>query len=104
MSDIESMRNFCFNEAKSNCILVEKDRMKTTKITIGELVDLKILHPIRSGLTVSKRQGKRFDAYMLDFSFYTGERTKRDITIIDFWKSGSGDDILRKVSLIYDPS
>jgi len=104
MSDINSIRDFCFNKAKSNCILVEKDRMRTTKVTIGELVDLKILHPIRSGLTVSKRQGKRFDAYMLDFSFYTGERTKRDITIIEFWKSSSGDDILRKVSLIYDPS
>jgi hypothetical protein len=102
MEDIEALRAFCFDIAESNCILVEKDRIKANAITIGELVDLKILHPIRSGLTVSKRQGKRFDAYMLDFSFYTGDRTKRDIDLIDFWKPNVSEEILRKVSLIYE--
>ena len=102
MRDIESLRTFCFDIAESNCILVEKDRIKANAITIGELVDLKILHPIRSGLTVSKRRGKRFDAYMLDFSFYTGDRTKRDIDLIDFWKPNVSEEILRKVGLIYE--
>lgn len=102
MADIEALREFCFDKAISNCILVEKDRIKANHISIGELVDLKILHPIRSGLTVSKRKGKRFDAYMLDFSFYTGDRTKRDIDLIDFWKPNVSEEILRKVSLIYD--
>jgi hypothetical protein len=103
MADIAALREFCLSKARSNCILVEKDRVKANNFTIGELVDLKILHPIRSGLTVSKRQGKRFDAYMLDFSFYTGERTKKDIDLIDFWKPNVSEDILRKASFIYQP-
>lgn len=102
MKDIETLRTFCFDVSGSNCILVEKDRIKANSITIGELVDLKILHPIRSGLTVSKKQGKRFDAYMLDFSFYTGDRTKRGFDLIGFWKPNVSQDILRKVSLIYE--
>lgn len=103
MADIDALREFCFDVAKSNCILVEKDRIRANNFTIGELVDLKILHPIRSGLTVSKRKGKRYDAYMLDFSFYTGDRTKRDIDLIDFWKPKVSEEILRKVGLIYEP-
>ena len=34
---------------------------------------------------------------------YTGERKKRDMKIIDFWKTGA-DDQLRRTALIYDPS
>ena len=100
--DIAALRNFCMEIAKSNCVLVEKERGKVKMFSIGELVDLKILHPIRSGITVSKRQGKRYDAFMLDYSFYTGDRTKRGITFLEFWKPNASDEILRKVSLIYD--
>lgn len=100
--DIEALRSFCLDKAKSNCILVEKDRGKVRQLSIGELVDLKILHPIRKGVTVSKRAGKRYDGFMLDYSFYTGDRTKRDIQLIEFWKPNASEELLRKVTFIYE--
>lgn len=99
---IAQVRDFCINKSNANCILVEKDRRSDLGNHIGELVDLKILHPIRSGLTVSKKPGKRFDAFMLDYSFYTGDRTKRNFDSIDFWKPNVGEEILRRVGLIYE--
>lgn len=99
---IESVRQFCFDRSKTNCILIEKDRSNDLNNVVGELVDLKILHQVRTGISVSKEPGKRFDAYMLDYSFYTGDRTKRNFTVIDFWKANASDEILRRVGLIYD--
>lgn len=99
---IQKVRDFCINKSNANCILVEKDRKSELGNHIGELVDLKILHPIRSGLTVSKKPGKRFDAFMLDYSFYTGDRTKRYFDVIDFWKPSVSEEILRRVGLIYE--
>jgi hypothetical protein len=36
-------------------------------------------------------------------SQYTGERKKRDMTILEFWKTGAEDE-LRRTALIYEPS
>ena len=39
---------------------------------------------------------------MLDVSQYTGERKRRDIEMVEFWKEDR--EVLRKAALIYDPS
>ncbi len=49
------------------------------------------------------RPGKIYEAYLLDLSQYTGERKKRDMEILEFWKTGA-EDKLRRTALIYDPS
>jgi hypothetical protein len=67
---------------------------------IGELVDLKFVHHISSRETVRNRTGKVYDAYMLDLSQYTGERTKRNFNMIEFWDQ-SNKDALRKSPLIF---
>jgi hypothetical protein len=102
--EIERIRTFCFEKSNANIILVEKDRTGNSRNVIGELVDLKIIHQIRSGVTVSKRQGERFDAFMLDFSFYTGDRTKRKFEVVDFWMPSTRDDVIRKLGFVYDPA
>ena len=101
--EIERIRTFCFEKSNANIILIEKDRTGSSRNLIGELVDLKIIHQIRSGVTVSKRQGLRFDAFMLDYSFYTGARTKRKFAVVEFWRPNTGDDIIRKLGFVYDP-
>jgi hypothetical protein len=68
--------------------------------SIGELVDLKFLHHVKSRVTVPRKARKIYDAYMLDVSQYTGERTRRNFEIIKFWGSASGD-ALRKTKLIF---
>ncbi len=46
------------------------------------------------------RSGRLYDAYMLDISRYTGERTRRGLEVVKFWGKGS-EDALRRANLIY---
>lgn len=93
------VRQFCLDTANSNCFLVDKDRRDKKVEAIHELVDLKLLHLIRSRVTVNTRQGRLFEAYMLDLSQYAGSRKKRGLELVEFWRSDAKDR-LRKASLI----
>jgi hypothetical protein len=96
----ERIRDFCLEEAKSNCFLLDKDAKGEEVALIHELVDLKLLHLVRSRVTVSGRPGKIYEAYMLDLSQYAGSRKRRGLEIIEFWEPESKE-TLRKASLIY---
>lgn len=95
----QDVRTFCLEGAKSNCFLVNKDSRSKDVDQIHELVDLKLLHLIRSRVTVSTRQGKIYEAYMLDLSQYAGSRKRRGFEIIEFWTPDSKEK-LRRASLI----
>jgi len=114
---LERIRNFCLNKINSNIFLLEKDTPGASEI--DELVDLRLLHKVKSHVTAWGRQGKLYEAYMLDISQYTGSRSKRNLAWIEFWKqSGNGGesesegsvttqrtrhDDIRRASLIYIP-
>ena len=100
LSYIDSVKSFCIDKSGSNCLLVEKDIDAETRNMVGELVDLKFIHHVKSRVTVRGRDKKVFDAFMLDFSFYTGERTRRGFETIEFWKPANAE-ALRKANLIY---
>jgi hypothetical protein len=70
---------------------------------VQELVDLRLIHHVRSRVTVPDYPGKGFRALLLDFSQYTGERKKRDVEMLEFWKDANKES-LRRRSLVYDPS
>ena len=99
-TEFQSVRQFCLETANCNCFLIDKEIRDKRVDAIHELVDLKLLHLIRSRVTVNTRQGRIFEAYMLDLSQYAGARKKRDLELIEFWSESSRDQ-LRKVSLIY---
>ena len=101
--EFQQIRDFCINQGKTNLFLVDKDASNIGAQLIHELVDLRLVHRIRSRVTVSKRPGKIFEAYMLDVSQYTGARKKRDLEIVEFWRHDKNEH-LRRVSLIYSPS
>ena len=90
--------DFCLKTNNSNCILVDKNSRTRIVDLIHQLVDLKMLHLARSRVTIRTRPGDIFEAYMLDFSQYSGARRRRGLNVIEFWKS---EDALRKASLIY---
>ncbi len=98
LGTIEKIRKFCVDETNANCFLVEKDLNNDLQRVVLELVDLKFLHHARSRVTIRNREGKVYDAFMLDLSFYTGERKRRELDMIEFWKSGEE---LRSSKLIY---
>ena len=100
--EFQKLRDFCLDQANSNCFLLDQDERGKEIELIHELVDLKLVHLVRSRVTVSKRQGRVYVAYMLDLSQYAGARKRRKLQIVEFWKQSSVE-TLRKISLIYNP-
>lgn len=94
------IRDFCLEKANYNCFLIDKDARSEETNSIHELVDLKLLHLVRSRVTVSGRKGKIYEAYMLDVSQYAGARKRRGLNIVEFWKKES-EDRLRRATMIY---
>ena len=98
---LEKIRRFCLQRNRSNVFLIEQDASEPDFDRVQELIDLRLVHHVKSRVTVSDRPGKVYRALLLDFSQYTGARRQYDIDMIEFWK---GDrQILRKSSLIFDP-
>jgi Cdc6-like AAA superfamily ATPase len=98
--EFAKVRAFCLDSANANCFLIEKDAIPELYERIEELTDLRLVHKVRSRVTISKRPGKLFEAYMLDVSQYTASRKKRELEVIEFWRAESTER-LRRVSLIY---
>ena len=97
------MRSFCTEKANANCFLLDQDAGGDETSLVQELVDLRLVHLVRSGVTVSGRTGKVYKAYMLDVSQYAGSRKRRKLEMVEFWRTGSREQ-LRRASLIYDPA
>ena len=97
----EKVKSFCLDKANSNCFLIEQGSKGVEIEALNELVDLKLLHRIKSRVTVNTatQKGKLFEAFMLDLSQYSASRKRRGIELVEFWKAGT-DLKLRKASLI----
>ncbi len=100
--EFDALRNFCFSLG-SNCFIIEKDLGGSQYHIIKELVDLRLVHAIRSRVTARQRPGRIFEAFMLDISQYVGERKRRNFEILEFWRSEE-DKKLRRVGAIYAES
>jgi hypothetical protein len=100
---LNKIRKFCLDLTKTNTFLVDQDLKGNDNDLLQELVDLRLIHHIKSRVTVSDFPGKTFRALLLDFSQYTGERKKRDVEMLEFWKDANKEAIRRK-SLIYNPN
>jgi hypothetical protein len=94
--------DFCVDGAKANLFLLDKSASGKEIELVHELVDLRLIHLVRSRITVSKRPGQIFEGYMLDVSQYTGSRKRHNFELVNFWIPEKVED-LRRVKLIYDP-
>lgn len=99
----EKVKDFCLDERSANCFLVERDTFPAKKRLLDELVDLKMLHLIKSRETVTDRKGKQFVGYMLDLSQYSGSRSRRNFDLIKFWDLNEKDK-MRTSGFIFDIS
>lgn len=96
------IRIFCLDKIKQNIFLVDQDLKSSDNELLQELIDLRLIHHVKSRETVRTKPGKMYRALLLDVSQYTGERSRKDVELVEFWKGDK--DILRKASFIYDPS
>jgi hypothetical protein len=98
---LDKICRFCLQRNRSNIFLIEQNSTGPHYDQVQELIDLRLVHHVKSRVTVSGEPGKAYRALLLDFSQYTGARRHYDVEMIEFWK---GDrETLRKTRLIYDP-
>lgn len=88
------IQDFCIDN-KANCFLVRRDSESKGQELLGELVDLRFVHVVESRTSVRDEPGKLYTGYMLDISQYTGERRRRELQMIEFWKRDEIDRIRR---------
>lgn len=91
---------FVNEHSHANVFLMDKSLPDQEIERIEELVDLRLVHRVRSRVTVPDRPGKTFEAFMLDVSQYTAARKRRELEIIEFWREDAVDAI-RRSGLIY---
>ena len=77
---LDEIRKFCVTEQRENVFLVEIQNESSTFQNIEELIALRLLHILHSGITPSE-VGRRFMALMLDYGFYVGIRAARSVTL-----------------------
>lgn len=92
---------FCTETSKSNVFLVSQKLTGTVRESIDQLIDLRMIHPVKSRVTLKKgAAGELYEAYMLDLSQYTAARKVHDFHMVDL-SSTDKDEAIRKSSLIY---
>lgn len=98
--EFDAVVDFAKEYANANVFLMDRSLPDAEFEPIEELVDLRLIHKVKSSLTVSDRPGKKFEAFMLDLSQYTASRKKRGFDVIEFWRADATDSI-RRGGLIY---
>lgn len=97
----EELVTFCTATSKSNVFLVSQKLTGTVRESIDQLIDLRMIHPVKSRVTLKKgAAGELYEAYMLDLSQYTAARKVHDFHMVDL-SSNEKDEAIRKSSLIY---
>jgi len=100
-AEFDKVVRFCLDKAGANLFLLEKSTTGEEWGLVQELVDLRLIHLVRSRITVRTHPGKLYEGYMLDLSQYAGSRKRREFEIVKFWGSESTD-VLRREKLIYE--
>lgn len=102
--EFKSLVDFCTETSKCNVFLVSQKLVGPVRESIDQLIDLRLVHPVKSRVTLKKgASGELFEAYMLDLSQYTAARKVHEFKMIDLGSADKDEDI-RKASLIYSGS
>jgi hypothetical protein len=84
---LSQVRSFCLDEESYTYFLVGyRDKEKAPKLysLLTDLMDVRMIHLVDSGVSDAHQAGSRFEAYMLDLSQFSGSRLKQRISVLDF--------------------
>jgi len=70
---VTDIKDFCLKTIHSNAFLVRLDSSDPKYRLIKKVSDLRFIHVLHPGIT-PERAGEKYEAYMLDYAFYTGFR------------------------------
>jgi AAA ATPase-like protein len=74
---LSAIEGYCLGKKKINAFLIRNTSSTEFKL-VGTLSDLRLLHILHKTITPHKA-GERFEAYMLDYSLFTGFRRRPNI-------------------------
>lgn len=84
---LRKVRSFCLDEESFTYFLVGyRDKEQAPKLysLLTDLMDVRMIHLVDSGVSDAHQAGSRFEAYMLDLSQFSGSRLKQRISVLDF--------------------
>lgn len=70
---LDDVKNYCLGEIRSNAFLARIDNNSYVYRILRKISDLRFIHVLHPGITPGKA-GEKFEAFMLDYAFYTGFR------------------------------
>ena len=76
---LDEVQSFCLDESRNNAFLALLEPGHPGYKTLVMLADLRFVHLLHPSITAG-RAGVRYEAYLLDYSFYTGMRRRQNIT------------------------
>ena len=74
---LAALEAYCLDDNETNAFLLSSEESKEKRLT-HILNDLRLVHLISQSITPD-RAGKRFEAYILDYSLFTGFRRRQGI-------------------------
>ena len=87
LGTLSRVRSFCLDDEQFTYFLVGyRDKEKKPKLysLLTDLMDVRMIHLVDSGVSDAHQAGSRFEAYMLDLSQFSGSRLKQRISVLDF--------------------
>lgn len=76
---LDNLQRKCLDELKSNSFLVRYTPRRKGYELLQKLMDLRLIHLLHPSITPGKA-GERYEAYLLDYSFYTGVRRRHGLS------------------------
>lgn len=87
LETLSKVRSFCLDEEQFTYFLVgyrDKEQFPKLYSLLTDLMDVRMIHLVDSGVSDAHQAGSRFEAYMLDLSQFSGSRLKQRISVLDF--------------------
>ncbi|MET7820503.1 hypothetical protein [Micromonospora zamorensis] len=84
---LKVVRNFCLEDTSHTYFLIgyrQKENHAHLYNVLTDLLDLRLIHLVDSGVSDPHSAGHRFEAFMLDLSQFSGSRLKQGIRVLDF--------------------
>lgn len=84
---LATVRKFCLDDRKFSYFLVdlrerEEEAVAYTRLT--DLLDVRLLHMIEASVSDAHEAGRKYEAFMLDLSEYSGSRLKHGLRALNF--------------------
>ena len=73
MKVVDDIKDYCLKEIRCNAFLVRIDSADERYRLLKKISDLRFIHILHPGITPTTA-GEKYEAYMLDYAFYTGFR------------------------------